>query len=324
MNTTCKRGSISLETAISFSIVLIFITAIISVTVFIRTDILMQGAVSQSCEDLSCYMPFSVVASDSISTLVNALPDGNSDTGMIERVVSIVAGADTITSGGIRAAALNVLLGDRFTDDIATEFYNYNGSYFFGPDEIYADFDIGDYYIEVYVVYSVNTIIGPISREIVSTVPFYGDFELFLGESEAEEADSGSVWQENNFNRGRIFADRYGANLPPTFPVINSVNGGNVSSVVSIDLNRRTYTSPAAVIMRVTEQIEQIAAFRGADVQIDGRRYAVNESEINSRTLIVVIPEDSPDGNIAAVNSLHEYASLRGVELQVIQDGCSL
>ena len=76
--------------------------------------------------------------------------------------------------------------------------------------------------------------------------------------------------------------------------------------------------------MRVTEQIEQIAAFRGADVQIDGRRYAVNESEINSRTLIVVIPEDSPDGNIAAVNSLHEYASLRGVELQVIQDGCSL
>ena len=75
MNCMNRKGSVSLETAISFSLVLVFLTAIISVTAFLRTDILMQRAVKQSCDDLAHFMPFTVVAADSVSTLVNALPD---------------------------------------------------------------------------------------------------------------------------------------------------------------------------------------------------------------------------------------------------------
>ena len=119
MNSMSKGGSISLETAISFSIVLVFITAIISVTVFLRTDILMQRAVSQSCDDIAHFMPFSVLLSDSVSTLVNALPDEYEDDGTVERAGEVIAAADNLTGGELRAGMLNVLLGQRFTDDIA-------------------------------------------------------------------------------------------------------------------------------------------------------------------------------------------------------------
>ena len=324
MNCMNRRGSVSLETAISFSIVLVFITAIISVTAFLRTDILMQRAVSQSCEDLSHFMPFTVLASDSISTFVNALPDEYEDDGTIERAGEVMTAADNLTGGELRSGVLNVMLGERFTDDIAAEYAEYNGSSFFGPDSITVDFGIEDYYIDVYIVYTVNTIIGPVSREIYSTIPFYGDFELFLSEDVSAEESSDSIWHENNFVRGRYFAEQYGANLPSTFPAINSYSAGTAGSVVSIDLNRPTYANPSSTVIRLTEQIDELANFNGADVQIDGERYVVYGDSIRQRILTVVIPEDSPEIGVSTVYSMQEYASLRGIDLNVVQDGNSL
>lgn len=323
MNYTDKKGSVSLETAISFSLVLVFITAIISVTVFLRTDILMQRAVNKSCEDFAHLTPFSVVACDTVSTLVNALPDEVNVNESFVNAGSVVAGADMLTSGALRAGALNLILGDRFTDDIATEFYELNGSYFWGPDQISVDFDIKDNYIEVYVVYSINTIIGPMSRQIVSSIPFYGDFELFLSDGQDVQDPGDDIWQQNNFVRGRAFAQRYGANLPPTFPCINYYSAGRAASVVSIDLNKPTYSIPGAVTLRLTEQIDSLADFNGADVQINGQRYVVYGDSIRTRTLIVVIPEDSPEALRTAVYSMEIYASTHGVDLQIEEYGHS-
>lgn len=324
MSYISKKGTISLETAISFSIVLIFITGIISVTAFLRTDILMQRAVKQSCDDLTHFMPFSTVAADTVSTLTNALPDTFSDDGTIERIGSVITGVDEFTSGELRSTCLNLMLGSRFADDVASEFAEYNSGSFWGPDEIYVDFDVYDYYIEVYVEYSVNTIIGPIRREIISTIPFYGDFELFLSpDGENTPEDTNDIWHQNNFVRGRYFAEKYGANLPHTFPTINFYNSGQAGSIVSIDLNRPTYSNPAACVIRVTEQIDELARFNGADVMINGSRYVVYGENIRQRTLIVVIPEDSPEANRAAIYSMSAYASASGVELQIVEDGTS-
>lgn len=323
MNCMNRRGSVSLETSISFGIVIIFITAIISVTVFLRTDILMQRAVSKSCEDFAHLTPFSITASDAVSTLTNALPDSFNDNETVVRVGSLVSGLDEVSSGGLRAAALNILLGQRFSDDIASEYCEYNGSTFWMPDEIYVDFNIGDYYIEVYVIYSINTIIGPVQREIISTIPFYGDFELFLSESEGSSEVSDDIWHRNNFERGRAFAQRYGANLPPTFPVINYRRGGEIGSIVSIDLNRPTYSVPSVSMLRISEEINQLAGFDGADVTINRERIVVRGEDIRSRTLIVVIPQDSPEALRAGVYSMENYALINGVTLRVEEYGTS-
>ena len=106
--------------------------------------------------------------------------------------------------------------------------------------------------------------------------------------------------------------------------MINYFEAGEARSVVSVDLNRPTYATPAACMMRITEQIEQLAGFNGADVQISGNRYVVDGNSINSRVLIVVIPEDSPESTQIAVSSMTEYAALRGVELRIVEDGTSL
>ena len=56
---------------------------------------------------------------------------------------------------------------------------------------------------------------------------------------------------------------------------------------------------------------------------IDGSRYVVYGDSIHQRTLIVVIPEDSPESSRNAVYSMVGYAASAGVELQVIEDGSS-
>ena len=319
-----KKGTVSLETAISLSIVLIFITGIICVTVFLRTDILMQRSVEQSCEDFAMIMPCSVTASDTVSTLVNALPDNASGNSDIERIGSAVAGIDTITSGSVRAALLTIIMGERFTDDIASQYVDYNGgSNFWGPEQICVDLDIEDYYIDVNVTYCINTIIGPIQRQIISVIPFYGDFELFLSADDGESQPSDDIWHEDNFTRGRYFAQMYGANLPPTFPVINSYNSGNVTSIVSIDLNRPTYATAAACLLKVSGQIDQLAGFNGARVNNSGSSYDIPGESITSRTLIVVIPEDSPGSSAAALDTMYAYAAARGVLLQIERYGIS-
>lgn len=323
MSSISKKGMVSLETAISFSLVVVFITAIISVASFLRTDILMQRAVEQSCEDIGHFMPLSIIASDYISTLVNALPDTFTDTEAIEKTGAVIAGLDIYTSGALRSEALNLLIGQRFADDIASEYADYNGSSFFGPQDIWADFDIYDFYIEVTVTYSVNTIIGPMQRQIISTIPFYGDFELFLSDEEGACEDGNDIWHQNNFVRGKYFAEKYGANLPHTFPTINYYSNGRIASIVSIDLNRPTYSTPAACIARITGEIDKIAAFDGADVMISGTRYYVPSYGIYQRNLIVVIPSDSPQSCILALNSMEAYALSHGVNLQIIQDGTS-
>lgn len=322
MNSMHRNGTVSLETAISFSVVLVFITAIISVTVFLRTDILMQRAVHMTCFNYSHYTPFSITAADGISTLANALPDNAAGNDEYERIGSLISGMDQITGGTLRASVLNVMLGQKFTDDVTTCYLNYNDSRFFAPEEIYVDFSIEDFYISVFVIYNVNTIVGPVSREIVSTIPFYGDFELFLSGSESSD-DGTDIWNQDNFSRGRFFAQRYGANLPSTFPVINYFNSGEAGSIVSLDLNKPTYSSVAACTLRVTREIDQLSSFDGASVNINGSRYTVNGSDISARTLIVVIPQDSPESGRLSVEALGTYASSRGVNLRIEEFGNS-
>ena len=44
---------------------------------------------------------------------------------------------------------------------------------------------------------------------------------------------------------------------------------------------------------------------------------------IRQRTLIVVIPEDSPESSRTAVYSMVTYATAVGVDLQIVEDGTS-
>lgn len=326
MNYTNRKGSITIETAIGMTVVLVFIGAILSVLMVFRTDMIMQASVDQSSEKLSLYMPLSVTAADTISTLTNAMPEDAPDMSeAVQSALMVLAGVDTASDKALTSEILTLALAGTFEDDIASSYVDRNGgSEFMLPDDIDVSFvlssDISA--IRVEVSYSVSTLVGPVSRNVVSYVPFYGDFELFLSGSSSDEPDT-DVWSKNNLERGTWFEEYYGANLPHTFPVINSYEDGIATSFVSIDVTAPSYSDPSNVTSRVLEEISDLAGFNGADVNIGGREYNVPGSSILGRTLLVVVPENASPESLAAIEYAGAQALLQGVSVRVEQYGVS-
>ena len=57
-----KKGQISLEAAIAFTITIVLLASVVSAIQFYRTDILMRRSVEQTCEKISLLYPVSVPA----------------------------------------------------------------------------------------------------------------------------------------------------------------------------------------------------------------------------------------------------------------------
>lgn len=325
-----KRGSITIETAIAFTVTLCFITSVLTAVSLIRTDVMMQRAVSNTCEDFALLTPLSVTAADTVSTLTNMLPDGTSQEQDTDNATSLMvqrlSGFDIASDRSLTEAVFDLALSSHFEDDIAQKYVEYNdGSEFFLPDTIDVDFDIDTHngFIAVIVSYSVDTIVGPVTMHVTDGIPFYGDLELFLNGSEDTEESEEDVWGMNNFDRGQWFEEHYGSNLPHTFPVINDLQDGVATSYLSIDLNRPTNQSQERVERSVTEEIDSLASFNGADVNIGGTSYNISASDIDSRRLVIVIPSNSPEDGVRYIEDLEGYAEANNVELVITTYGTS-
>ena len=327
--TADKKGSITLETAIAFTITLIFVCTIISVISFYRSDILIQRSTEQALEEISMLPPVAIPVSDAVSTLVNALPESDALSGdtaeKVSNITKTVTGLDRLTGYSLEKLLLEGTLSHIVADNIRQGYIERNGgSDFLVPDSIDVDIsaDAERHILEVEVTYDTYTLAGKIRRTIYSSVPVYGESSLFLNGSGSGGARN-DIWSKDNFTRGDYFRERYGANLPKTFPVIDSFENGTAGSIVSIDLTAPTYRSGASIIKKIYEEIDDLSGFDGANVIVSGRRYVVDGDDITSRRLTVVIPSNSPESARDTVLGLSGYASLRGVELNIIEYGDS-
>ncbi len=325
-----KNGSISVETAIGFSVSIVFLTAVITAVVLLRTDILMQRAVRETCSEMAVFTPLSITATDTVSTLVNALPDtvieDQDQTQKIADLTAYTLGFDLASDGAFTSAVLDVALSRKAENTIAAKYVDYNGgSESFMPEYIDVDFDIdmNRQFIYVYVTYQVDTIVGPVYMNICDGMPFYGDKELFLNAdgSAQQEDDTDDVWSLHNFDRGDRIGEAFGTNLPRTFPVIDSYEDGRATSVSSIDLTSPYYSDEEKIRRRIESEIDALADFDGADVNIDGNNYRIDGSDITSRQYTLVIPSNTPDSDDRVLNELCDYAASRGVEFSVAEYG---
>ena len=99
MKSKNKRGSVTLESAIAFTVTLVFIASIVSAIDFYRTDILMRRSVEQTCEKMALLYPVSVPASDLVSSAVNAFPDlGIGNTKGAEVIAKVASAGMSISS----------------------------------------------------------------------------------------------------------------------------------------------------------------------------------------------------------------------------------
>ena len=328
-----KRGQIVLEAAIAFTMVLVLLASVISSLDLYRTDILMRRSVEQTCEKMSLLYPVSVPASDLLSAAVNAFPDlGIGDTKgseVISKVMSVGIGADKAAGNNLKELILQGVFSYTMEEQIKEAFIERNGgSDFFMPDDIQVFFEISDshHIIEVTTEYSVKTITGRKNRSIYSVIPLYGDPVLTLhtkpdSDAPAEEEDKDSIWSKSNFERGDDFRDMFGANLPKTFPVIDIADGGEITSIRSIDLTSPYYQDLSQIEKTIMQDIKELSNFEPQSAKINGQTYTVDQ--IDSRHLTVIIPENS--GGIAKeiLDDLKGYALVNGVILEICEYGVS-
>ena len=319
-----KRGQVAIESAIAFTITLVFLASVVSAIDFYRTDILMRRACEQTCEKMSLLYPLSIPSADLVSAAVNAVPDlgigGTKATNVISKAASVAAGFDKATGHSLKELILQGVFSHTMEEQIRSAYIERNGgSEFFAPDEIEVFFQINDehHIIEVTTEYSVVTIAGRKSRSIYSVIPLYGEPVLTLnGKQEAgKEEKKSSIWLLSNFDRGDAFRELYGANLPKTFPVIDAVNGGEITSIRSIDLTSPYYQDLSNVRKKLKEDIDSLGRFEPQSAVIDGKTYSVDH--IDSRHLKVVIPENSGEAAKAYVEDLKGYAFIHGVILEI-------
>lgn len=322
-----KKGSITIESSICFTGVLILIACIISALNLYRTDILMTRSVNQCCENVSLLYPITVPAGDAASVLLNAFPntgvEGTKAGSIFSTVAKAIGGYESISGYKLEEKVLDGVLAGTMAKNITKYYKERNGgSPFFCPDDIDVRFDISSkrHIIEVSVDYSVLTIAGRKHKTVYSVIPLYGDSSLIL-QGDDNGNNNGDIWSLNNFNRGDQFRKIFGTNLPKTYPVIDSNDNGNVSSLKSIDLTAPYYKSKSKITKSIKSDIDKLSSFNGADKQINGKEYSVKN--IKGKTLTVVIPGNSPDDRKNTVKSLEEYAKGKGVNLVIKEYGKS-
>jgi len=329
-HTTCtdRRGSTALETAVALSAALVFICSIVSIIVFHRAEILMQRSVVQACEEMSLVSPLQIPAGDAASTLINLFPDKKlgdfKGSEVLKKIGSVLIGVDSYSDNAIENLILENTMAHTIANKIRSGYIaRNNNSDFYVPDMIDVDLNIDrDHHVmEVECNYSIVTLAGNFRRTIYQTVPMYGKFELFLYSGSNREEDD--IWSKDNFTRGDYFLEQQGANLPKTFPVINSFQGGIAKSIVSVDLTAPTYRSETRIKRLLASEIDDLAGFTGADVFIDGRRYTVNGRDIRKKVLTVIIPSNSPQNAKETAESMKNYASLHNITLNIVEYGNS-
>lgn len=327
-----KRGQVTIEAAIAFTITLVFLASVISSIDYYRTDILMRRSVEQTCEKMSLLYPVSVPATDLMSAAVNAFPDlGIGDTkgaAVISKVASVSLGIDDATGHTLKELILQGVFSHTMEEQIRQGCIDRNGgSDFFVPDDIEVFFAINDkhHIIEVTTEYSVVTLAGRKQRSIYSVIPLYGEPDLMLQDEEHKQSEGednkNDIWSLSNFDRGDAFREQYGANLPKTFPVIDSVEGGEVTAIRSIDLTSPYYQDTSNVQKKIRDDINSISRFEPQSAVINGTTYTVDH--VDSRHLTVIIPENSGQAGREAVEELKGYAFVQGVILDICEYGTS-
>lgn len=321
-----KKGAVTIESAIAFTITMVLLASIVSAICFYRTDILMKRSVEQTCEKMALLYPMSVPSADFMSAAVNAFPDlgiGNTKGGdVISKVLSMGIGLDNMTGNNIKELILQGLFSKTMEKQIRNAYIERNGgSDFFCPDEIEVYFAINErhHIIEVLTEYSVVTIAGKKSRAVYSVIPLYGEPVLTLNSEESKDKDKekDNIWSLSNFDRGEAFREKYGANLPKTFPVIDSVDGGEVTAIRSMDLTSPYYQDVSNIEKKIKDDIRSLKGFGPQSATINRQKYTVDR--VDSRHLKVIIPKNSGQIGRETVENLKGYAFVQGVILEICE-----
>lgn len=330
-----RIGSVILEMAVAIP-TFIVISTIILVSINCRNaDIVFSQAVDQVSGEIAVSIPVIGAGIDVVTEISNTLSPGSDsgNTGVSDSYKEGALNAVGIASAvskyfGIDGAdIMGTLLFGQMIRDRIVEAYNEFSENDIVKDiiknvSVAVDYDAENRVIWIRTYYEWVTPFGTYDKMIQSTAPIYGNLSIeFHDDSTSEQADE--IWMETNFVRGDYLRNHYGANLPHSFPVISSWKNGIVTSIKSIDLTAPTYSDKEALYKKVSEHINDLAEYQGTDQPWGKEEITIESDEIISRVLIIVIPCNSDESIVSELESYKDYASSKGVTLQIERYGNS-
>lgn len=134
-------------------------------------------------------------------------------------------------------------------------------------------------------------------------------------DAEGEESDEAEhdYWSWDNFSRGQAFIGKYGGNLSRFHPAVAKSEDGHVTMIKSIDLTKNTYRSKKELTATLEEYFMNLQEFQGSE----------ETGPVKSKTMLVIVPENSPYTNLQILESFRIRAKTSGITLEIVRDGHS-
>lgn len=141
-------------------------------------------------------------------------------------------------------------------------------------------------------------------------------FRFFDFNDAEEEGVEDNIWSEHQLYRGRYFRKEFGANLPLHFPTIAKFKNGKATSIKSIDLTAPSYQSQLNLSKKIDSYARKLEKFYGVD-NWGQKNITIKSNEINSKELLLVIPENSADTSLITLKERKAYWAKRGIEINI-------
>lgn len=309
-------GSLVLESALILPLVLIVLGIFLAQIRAVQKEVLVAYALDKTAEEIALIVPLADaivagVASDKITEVFDqVLPVG------ALRELTLDLAADFGSS-----FLLGPLVSSRFSYwlDEASVLASFGLPPF--AHALALDFRADDYQLILTLQYDLTTPFRKDLREIRAFVPLWTTGKPFKENPEEKgDGDADPIWELSNFERGARFREKYGANLPFSYPRVAIWDGGQVTSIKSVDLTAPSYTNELVLRNHLEGLILNVALFRGA---AQGG-VVISQSEITERRLLLIVPTNLPaHTDQAFFNRLDEFAGMNGVVLDVRKDGRS-
>jgi len=330
-----KLGSIILEMAIAVP-TFIVISTIILVSINCRNaDIAFSQAVDQVSGEIAVSIPVIGAGIDVVTEISNIVSPGTegdeSDVAdsYKEGALNAVGIASAVSKYfGIDGADVlgTILFGQMIRDRIVEAYTEFSENDIIKDIirnvSVAVDYDADNRVIWIRTYYEWVTPFGTYEKMIQSAAPIYGNLSIeFHDNATDEQADE--IWMESNFVRGDYLRKHFGGNLPHSFPVISAWKNGTATSIKSIDLTAPTYSDEEALFKKVGEHINDLSEFQGTDQPWGKDQITIESGDIVSRVLVIVIPCNSDESIVSQLESYKDYASSKGVTLEIEKYGNS-
>lgn len=327
INKATKNGSILLEAAIFAPIVLLLIFAMASSITVVNADLYMQRATENVVAELNVAIPLASNGFMCLDDLTGALDIGNpseTDTGSIDQILGVIGYGSGAVGIDLEDVAATALLGRIIRDRIANEYEKLIGNgWVYGSLvsnlSVYIDYENEDHSIYLDIFYDIGGGDWLFTKKYTTSLAIYADPIIFGSNVDDDHDVSDGVWEKDNFERGAIFREKYGGDLPYNYPVICAFDNGEAISVKSIDTTSPLYQNEKSMDKQIKSYIRDLDEFEGANYG----EYSISNEEIKKKTLVLVIPENGSDFCNNRILELTEYANSYDIRVEIEKYGIS-